>query len=400
MTPSNSGPPKEWLWHLHNAGQWERLERVARECLAADPVDAHGHFHCAWALLKLERAREMQPHVEFLLGKDPENAEYLKLAALWHMDGEGRFKQARKCLDAALKIAPEEASLWCIAAVADLRRYRFESAKQLISRARQLDPDDANIAHLYITLHSVEQTGARAAWKAVREHEDALKLDPESDVLIASMGDVFLDDLEMPERAEELYRRALAIDPMDRRHQKRLWRAMQARNVWFRTLRLPISGLTMVHNFLRGLRIKPWTAVFLIIGIKFVLAFIAWLIAATVVFGPPALMVEWLVLADIQLASRTAEKVGGWWLRFHHLPFAARLSCCLVLIVVFWWGLFVLLGIPPAPGFSAVATFFVVHLVIMAIRIGLRKSSAHAALRRPPPLPKSAAMPPPLPPAS
>jgi tetratricopeptide (TPR) repeat protein len=395
--------PGEWLRHLHLAGQWSRLEHFAAERLAADPNDVEAHFHRAWALLKLERGGEAGPHVEYLLGTDPEDASFLKLAAFRHMYHDRRFKQARACLDAALKITPEDATLWYLAAIIEAQLYHLDDARKLVTRARQLDPDDADIAHLHITLHTLEQTGAKAAWHAVREHEKALALDPENDGLIASLGDVFLDELEMPERAEELYRQALALDPSDRRHQKRLWKAMQKRNFFFRTLRLPLSGLTLLLNVLRGLRIKPWLILLFIIAFKFVLLYLAWLLAATVVFAPPALMAGWLVMADLQRASRAAATVGQWWLDFHRLPLGLRVACCVVLTLGFWWGLFALLGIQPLVGFSAVATFFAVHLVAMAVRINMRKSDAHNAAMAarppplPPPLPKSNAVPPPLP---
>jgi tetratricopeptide (TPR) repeat protein len=400
MNETSSQAPGEWLRHLHIAGQWARLEHFASERLADDPNDVEAHFHRAWALLKLERGGEAGAHVDFLLKTDPEDASFLKLAAFRHMYHTKRHKQARACLDSALKIEPEDATLWFLAAVIETQRYRFEEARKFVARARQLDPDDADIAHLHITLNTLEQTGAKSAWYAVREHEKALALDPENDSLIASMGDVFLDELEMPERAEELYRQALALDPSDRRHQKRLWKAMQQRNFFFRTLRLPLSGLTLLLNLLRGLRIKPWLALVFIIGFKFVLAYLAWLLAATVVFGPPALLAGWMVMADLQRASRAAEKVGRWWLDFHRLPVAMRVACCVMITLGFWWGVFILFNVPALTGFAAVLTFFAVHLVVMALRIRSRQSETRkaAAAITPPPLPKPAAVPPPLPP--
>jgi len=400
MNETSPQAPGEWLRHLHIAGQWARLEHFAAERLADDPDDVEAHFHRAWALLKLERGEEAGAHVEFLLKTDPEDASFLKLAAFRHMYHTKRLKQARTCLDTALKIAPEDATLWYLAAVIETQRYRFEEARKLVARARQIDPADANIAHLCFKLNSLERTGAMSAWYAVREHEKALALDPENDSLIASMGDVFLDELEMPERAEELYRQALVLDPSDRRHQKRLWKAMQQRNFFFRTLRLPLSGLRALLNILKGLLIKPWLVLLFIIGFKFVLVYLAWLFAATVVFGLPALLAGWIVMADLQSASRAADKVGRWWLDFHQMPIAVRVTCCVALTIGFWWLLFELFHVPPLMGFSGVLTFFAVHLVAVALSIHSRKRGTQKAAMAttPPPLPKPAAVPPPLPP--
>lgn len=372
-------PPKEWLEHLHLAEQWERLEKYAGETLAADAEDVEAHFHRAWALLKLERGKEAGPHVEYLLRVNSEEVSFLKLAAFWHMYGHKRYAQARTCLESALKIDPEDASLWHLAAIIETQLHQFEAARHCIIRARQLDPDDADIAFLHISLVSMEQTGAKAAWQTVREHEKALALEPDNDSLIASMGDVYLDELEMPERAEELYRQALAIDPSDRHHQQRLWKVMQKRNLLFRTLRLPFSGATFALNVLRAIAIKPWLILCFLVGFKLVLAYLAWLLAATVVFGPPALIAGWLVVSDLQRASRTAEKVGGWWLDFHRLPMWVRLGCCVLLMTAFWWGLFAMFGITAGEGFIGIGIFFGVHFLIMAVRVAMRKNETKSA---------------------
>lgn len=397
-------PPMEWLQHLHVAGQWERLEKFAAETLEADAEDIEAHFHRAWALLKLERGKEAGPHVEYLLRTNAEDVSFLKLAAFWHMHGHKRHTQARGCLETALKIDPEDAMLWYLAAIVETQLLQFEIARQFIARARQLDPDDADIAFLHISLVSMEQTGAKAAWQTVREHEKALALEPDNDSLIASMGDVYLDELEMPERAEELYRQALAIDPSDRHHQQRLWKAMQKRNFLFRTLRLPFSGMTLGVNLLRAILIKPWLILCYLLGFKLIIAYFVWLLAATIVFAPPALIAGWLVMSDLQRASRAADKVGRWWLDFHMMPMAVRLLCCLLLMAAFWWGLFALLGVPASSGFIGIGLFFGVHLAVMALRVAMRKSDSHtaaAALKKPPPLPSAGqrprSVPPPLP---
>lgn len=396
-------PPREWLEHLHMVEQWERLEKFATEVLTVDAEDMEAHFHRAWALLKIERGKEAGAHVEYLLGVDSEEVSFLKLAAFWHMYAHKRYTQARSCLAAALAIDPEDASLWYLAAIVETQLHQFDSARRYITHARELNPDDADIAFLHISLLSMEQTGAKAAWQTVREHEKALALDAENDSLIASMGDVYLDELEMPERAEELYRQALAIDPSDRHHHQRLWKVMQQRNLLFRTLRLPFSGMTFGLNLLRAVAIKPWLILCYLVGFKLILAYLVWLLAATVVFGPPALIAGWLVVSDLQRASLAADKVGRWWLDFHRLPMWLRLLICVALMTAFWWGLFAVFGVPAGWGFIGIGIFFGVHFIIMAVRVAMRKSDTHtaaAALKKPPPLPphRPLASPPPLPP--
>jgi hypothetical protein len=406
MAHDDAKPPLEWMQHLHAAGQWQRLEEIARERLAADPQDADAHFHRAWALLRLGRSKEMGPHAEHLLREDAECLQYLQLAALWHLEAK-RWRPAQEHLDAALRLYPEEPVLWQMAAGLAAGRRQLARARECAARARQLAPDDADIAHLDIALASTERTGAAGAWATVREYERALALEPENDTLLGSMGDVYLEELEMPARAEELYRQALALAPADREHQQRLWNAMQARNLLFRTLRLPISGVRMVRNICRGLLVKPWYALLFLVGFKFVALFLVWLVLAWIVFAPPAWAVEWLVVADIRRASRAADSLGGWWLRFHRLPFAVRLALCLGLILGFWWGIFAWLDVPAAQGFKFIGIFFAINLALLTVRILLRRQEANRGRHAissaprsigPPSLPRPAGLPPPLPP--
>lgn len=374
-------PPSSWLQHLHAAGQWERLEEMSRQRLAAEPDDPVGHYHRAWALLRLERAREMEPHVEHLLREDPENVYHLKLAALWHLAGH-RNARARAHLESALALDPDEASLHYLMAVLASRQGKLKKAQAHAARARALDPDDADYAQLDVELRSIDKETPADALNTIRELEEALRLEPENARVMAAIGDVWLENLEQPRRAEEMYRQALAMDPSDKDLQRKLWDAIQARNLLFRTLRIPIHGLHRVFAILRGLVRKPWYLIIFIIGFKFVLAYLAWLLAAAVVFAPPAWFFEWLVLMDIRRADRWSRHVGGWWLRFHLLQFYLRFGLCLALVGTFWWALFLWVGMPAPLGFIIVGIFFSVHFLLMLLYVACRKYSAWRAARR------------------
>lgn len=378
---SDSGtpaPPISWLQHLHEAGQWERLEEIARQRLAAEPEDAAGHFHRAWALLRLERGAEMQPHVEHLLRKDAEDVRYLQLAALWHLTGK-RYKKARTYLDTALGISPEDAALHHLGSIIHARLGKMELAKVHSSRARSFDPDDADYIHWDVDLRSFGKDSARDTWHALKQLEEALRLEPENPRVMAAIGDLWMSPLEQPRRAEEMYRQALACDPRDKEVQRKLWHAIQARNLLFRTLRIPVVALNQLRFAFLGLLREPWRFIFLFFACKFFMAYLLWLVAASVVFAPPAWLFEWLVLMDIRQADRVSRRVGVWWLRFHQCPFLMRFGFCLVLVLVFWWGLFAWLGIPPGMGLILVSLFFAVHLLCMLLYVFCRKLSAGRA---------------------
>ena len=340
-----------------------------------EPDDSHGHFHRAWALLRLERGAEMQPHVEQLLREDAEDVQHLQLAALWHLTGK-RYTEARTYLDTALGIAPEGAALHHLASIVSARQGKMEQAKMHAASARNLDPDDADYVHWDVELRSIGKDSARDAWDALKQLEDALRLEPENPRVMAAIGDLYMDVLEQPRRAEEMYRQALVCDPADKDIQRKLWHAIQARNLFFRTLRIPIVGLNQLRYAFLGLLKEPWRLVILFIACKFVLGYLLWLLAATVVFAPPAWLFEWLVLMDIRQADRWSRRVGSWWLRFHLLPFMVRFGLCLVLVLAFWWALFWWVGVSPEIGLMIVGVFFAVHLMCMLLYVFCRKLSA------------------------
>jgi tetratricopeptide (TPR) repeat protein len=389
MAESAPGPPHEWLQHLHGAKQWERLNKVALDCLAAYPEDEVAHYHRAWATLKLKRFKEMETHVNFLLGKNPESVANLQLAGLLHVS-QKRLKKAQSYFSSALEIAPESGMLWYLAASVEIQLGNLKKGQEYSRRARHFEPDNADIAQFSIQLVNIEKTSVASSLAEIREYEEALALNPDSDSLLASIGDLYLTRLEMPERAEEYYRWALQIDPMDKSHQRGLWHSIQAQNILFRTLRLPMAGMELVAQYRRALRLKPWLFVFLLIGAKLLLAFGVWLTLAFVILAPVAWCVEWLVLADIQRVSRMADRLGNWWLRFHQTPFWLRLAGCLALIGGLWWRAFAYVGTDIESGFLYLVGFFVLHLVILAVWVGVRRLNTwfHTRKTKPPPLPK------------
>jgi hypothetical protein len=394
MSNQHPRPPEEWLQHLHESRQWERLVEMSKEVLGVDPEDERAHFHLGWALVRTGRTKEMQPQVEFLLRANPEHIGYRQLAALYLMEMK-QYQEAWRHVDGCLADDPANAAIHHLAAMLAIRQQRWELAKKHSLTARSLSPDDADFAYLNIVLNSMEGGGPVQAWNRILQYEEALALQPEHDGMLAGIGDVYLTELEDPKTAESFYRRALAIDPQDKHHQQRLWKAIKARNLFFRVLRVPISGWEYLRNFFCGLAAEPWRCVYLVIGIKFVLAFAIWLFVMSVFFAPAALCFEWLVLADITRASRWSGKWGSWTLGFHRLPFWVRFVLCLALTCGLWCAMFRLLGWPLWIGFAMLAALYGVHFLIMGVLVLVRRSHSSLAGRKarqrrsPPPLPRT-----------
>lgn len=366
---------------------------MSREVLSVEPDDERAHYHMGWALVRTGRAKDMKAHVDFLLQLNPENIGYRQLAALYHMEME-EHGLAWRHVDGCLSDDPSNAAIHHLAAILATKQRRWDVARKHSRAARSLQPDNANMAHLDIALHSMDGGGPVQGWNRIREYEEALALQPEHDGMLADIGDIYLGELEDPKTAESFYRRALAIDPQDRQHQQRLWKAIKSRNIFFRVLRAPISGWEYARSFLRSLAERPSRVVLLFVGFKVVIAFVLWLIVMSIFFAPAALCFEWLVLADIARASRWSQRLGGWALRFHLLPFSVRFVICLALTSALWCGMFMFFGWPLWVGFALLASLYGVHFLIIGLLVLIRRSHAASvrrqALRRtsPPPLPR------------
>ena len=393
MSNERPRPPEEWLEHLHGVGQWARLVEMSREVLAVDPDDEQAHYHLAWAMIRTGQAKSIGPNVEFLLRVNPESLRSRQLGALYNME-IGRFDTAWQLINSALATDPMDGAIHQLAAMLATKQTRWDVARKHCRIARSLLPDSANIAHLDIVLNSIGDSGPVQAWKKIASLEEALALEPEHDGMIASIGDVYLNELEDPKTAESFYRRALAIDPHDKRHQKRLWKAIKSRSLAFRVLRVPLTGWEYVGHFLRGISARPLRCLYLVIGIKVVLLFIAWLLVMTFFFAPAAICFEWLVIADITRASRLSDKLGRWTLGFHRLPFAVRFCVCLALTCGMWAAVFLFFGWPLQVGFFLLGGLYAVHFLFIGLLVLVRRSNSALARRKalkratPPPLPK------------
>jgi Tfp pilus assembly protein PilF len=295
MSKDSPKPPAEWLQHLHEAGQWERLMEMAKKSLAADPRDEAAHRHLAWAYAKTGQSRLMAPHVEFLLGEDADHPDYHHLAAIHHL-GVRQPKQAKTHIDHMLQGCPYHPNYHYVACIHALRCNDPESARHHIQQARRLAPEWAAAAHLEIGIASIHETKAHQSWDRIRRLEETLALDPEDEDVMASMGDIYLLELERPRDAERLYRSALAIDPMDEELRRKLLNAVRARSLLYRTLSMPVSALGLFRIWWHK---RAFGCVFLVLAFKGFMAFMLWLIVMGAMFTPAAKVYEWLVLSSV-----------------------------------------------------------------------------------------------------
>ncbi len=388
--PVGSG---ELLQTLLATGNLERVHAEARRFLSLDPGDFYAHYYAALALIDLKRFAEAKGHLDFLRSAQPDSPSTRFAAVAFHTGAEHWREAAREAAE-GMRVAPELACFPYYAAIADLNRLRLPAAREHIARARTLDPDDADIANLYISIHGLEKTSAEDGLRRLDDYAEALRLDPANAGLHHSMGQVCLDPLDDPAAAEAHFREALRLDPSMRLYQSDLFEAVARRSLLYRTLSIPSRTFAWVAAFGRVVVAQPWRLILLLIGFKVVAAFLLWLAVATFVLWPGGKVYEWLLVSEIRDAAALSDARLRLRFRLHRLPRWLRFFAFLVVCALGWLGLFALLGasLKVAAGLLLLpALFAATHFAFVAIASFLRRWQAHRARARrraiPPPLP-------------
>ena len=368
-------PPAAWLNHLHEAGQWPRLIDVAFQSLQFDPNDADVHRHLAWAYARTEAPARMKQHVDFLLRAEPHEIRNHHLAAVYHLDTK-QHKRAKPHVDFLLLHDPRSPSNHYLACIHALRCGKMREARVHIGEARALAPNWPEALRLEIEIDGASQQRASEAWSRIRRLKDGLALDPRNADMIASIGSILLNELEQPRDAEAHFREALAIDPTDKGFQRKLLDSIRARSILYRTLSLPIIAVRKVRGWSgNGLRL-----LFLLVAIKAILAFCAWLIVTGFLFAPAAKVYEWFVLAEVTRV-RSLPRLLAPLRRTLRWPLWLRLALALSIIVGGWVVLFLkVFTFPPAATLQIMGVFFGIHFAFVGLLIGLRKLRARLGL--------------------
>ena len=370
--PSNEGPEaEEALRHLgrvealqglYAAGHYEQVLTQGRLVLERDPQDEFAHYLLSLALIQLDRTQDAFLHIDALLTHQP------NWSATHHAASLG-FKKLRRYQDAwihiqnAIRLEPTTATYHTLAAVLALQRHDWDQARESIATARRLDPNDPDVIRLAVEIQGINQTTARQAWERIRELEQGLMVDPNNPGLHASIGYIYLDELDQPHHAEQSFRDALLRDPGDKDNQKALFRAIGQQRLIYRLLSIPSRAFVWLGNWFRGASIQPWRYIFLVIAFKVVFAYLIWLVLVTVLFWPPAKFYQWLLISEIECVAESSERQLRFKRALNRRPFWLRFLACVGLVLAFWFALFATLGIVTT-GFVVLAVFVGIHFVI------------------------------------
>jgi tetratricopeptide (TPR) repeat protein len=373
------------LRNLLLSGNLDRLETVARRFLAGDPNDATAHYFLILALIDLQNRKEAKRHLDTLLTLEPDSLR-VQIAAVCYY-GTGRdWRRTRRHLAEGLRLGPDVAFFHHYAAIADVNCGKLKSAKTNISRARELDPDSAEIANLYIRIHGVEMTTPEDALKKIAAYREALALDPHNAAIHHSIGEVYLEDLDDPVEAEHHFREALRMEPSERIYQRDLFQAVAKRSLVYRLMSIPSRSIRRLLLMGRGLMLQPWRIILvlflvLLMGQWFVFA-LAWLAITTMLFWPGGKVYEWLLVSEIRRGTAASDRQLRIWYKLQQWPLRGRFALFLAINLTFWAVMFFLMDLKMEIGFAFVGIVTVVHFLYIWFERGLHRANARNARRK------------------
>ena len=222
---------------LTESRQWDRPLQAARDWLDDDPEAYAAQFAAGNALIQLDRPKEALPHLEQVIVHQPSHVCTHRLLATAHFD-LGNHQQADRSILEAIRLGPNDFSNWYELARMCHLQHDTPNALKWATRALELAPNDPDVVNLYAVCGG--QLGAMG-----NSTEAVLAIDPEHALADNNLG---TDQLNAGDyrKAEECFRRALAIDPMLRIARENLLYAVKHRDTVYRVLCAPRDFLRWI----------------------------------------------------------------------------------------------------------------------------------------------------------
>jgi len=287
---------------LNGKGRHDLALQYAQKGRALFPDDPDLGFHMAIALYGLERLDEAEAVAREAVGNDPDGTSgALVFLGVLLMD-RGRHRESEQCFLDALRSDPEHHYAWQQYGRLMARVGRFDKARELLQRARSLDPEDADTLSLLATVERDAEAGLRPQAVGDRRAEQAShaalrKAPDDPSQLVAHAMSCLAGG--RPFTARRLLREALAAAPSE--PMERAW--LEADKVCRWTFQ-PVYWLGFLSRKLPG----GGTALWMLVA-GYGVAIRTMKVANPLAFVPVA------VFVCIALYSWIAEPVTKLWIR-------------------------------------------------------------------------------------
>jgi tetratricopeptide (TPR) repeat protein len=326
-----------YLYNLMNAGQWVLAVQELGQQIAEDPEDEELHKMMGRALRNLGKFAESEKHLKKAVTLAPEDDEAFVELALTYLE-MNRAGLADDMVRQALRLNPENEISWIIMGQLSLHYDDTPQALRCADQIKRLNPESTQAMEIR-TRALAQADGAMKlpAHQQIQEYHAILEVDPENDSALMHLGVVYFDELKDYDRAEECFRAALQIDPMDKICQKLLIKTLRKKDLVLKLLwvpYLPVEWILKLYSW--AWRLKwPIIPLFLIGKYLIIVLVLSALIFFTI-FWPVAKMYEYLTIADLHRKMGRVTLHRGPLARLHKASFALRFSCFLVGLVLFW----------------------------------------------------------------
>ena len=374
----------QMLSFLVSRCDWQTLAQKCVKLLAHDPENFHLHQLLATAYVGLDWQGNVEPCLQALLRLGPNEASTHRfLVKYWSHRNKPDFAYWHAVR--AMELDPEDAETSFIMGQALLSQGKIGLALQMLSRARSLAPDETFYGAIELQVRAIVQTSAEDAVKQKSDLNELLARDPNNALLLEMLGDFNADQLQNAKRAIELYKSALMCDPSNIECQQKLVSQIPKQNVFTQSLFLPLSAATSAFNTLCHGGWLVW--IVWIIAFKGVLVFIAWLLITLPLFAIPALCFQLFFLAELSLLSFKSTPIQRIMVTLSKLPYWLRIVIVCFLILVYWASIMGVFRASVPLGLSIVGALYAFHLMIASFIILIKRVEFwHAELQAGTPL--------------
>lgn len=355
---------------LTESRQWDRLLQAARDWLGDDAEAYAAQFAAGNALIQLDRPKEALPHLEQVIVHQPSHVCTHRLLATAHFD-LGNHQQADRSILEAIRLGPNDFSNWYELARMCHLQHDTPNALKWATRALELAPNDPDVVNLYAVCGG--QLGAMG-----NSTEAVLAIDPEHALAHNNLGTNHLNAGDY-RKAEECFRRALAIDPMLRIARENLLHAVKHRDTVYRVLCAPRDFPRWITRKALGKKGQKRNIAVFAVGIVLWILVARFVLVASVlwlVLGWPMLkFYEFLVIGDLRKKAGEIGTKRGGFLGYRRWPLGLRLAIFGAGLAGFWIGAYVLIGALDAESETRTATRVLLFVAVFTAILVHKTSS-------------------------
>lgn len=216
--------------HLLAIGQARRARELAQELISSSPDDPSAFLSLAAVLMYLGERGPAVDAAAQAVQLDPE------WPAVWRthaaaLVAAGRFAESERSLHEAIRLDPEDGSSFLQYARALSYCGKEAAALEYTRRALELDPDDESAHAMFaMLLHEVRPKEWELSEEMARR---AVELDPDVADSYAVLGWIVFERRRYDE-AEEHFRSALMLDPVNALALEGLSHVVMRKNVFYR----------------------------------------------------------------------------------------------------------------------------------------------------------------------